>query len=69
MLEVAKIEPELFWVCVPECIYRGGCPEMFKCKKGFFSDFLKFVGKDNFSKLFNISTRYDLYHEFMKGWK
>lgn len=28
--EVKKCEPELFSVCVPECVYRGFCPE-FKC--------------------------------------
>lgn len=29
--EVAKVEPELASVMVPECIYRGFCPEMFGC--------------------------------------
>lgn len=28
---VAPIEPELRSVCVPECVYRGFCPEMFPC--------------------------------------
>lgn len=27
---VKKCEPELYSVCVPECVYRGFCPE-FKC--------------------------------------
>ena len=30
LAEVQKSEPELFSVCVPECVYRGFCPE-FKC--------------------------------------
>lgn len=29
--EVAKKEPELASVMVPECVYRGFCPEMFGC--------------------------------------
>ena len=28
---VKAVEPELYAVCVPECIYRGFCPEMFPC--------------------------------------
>lgn len=28
--ELKKIEPELYSVCVPECVYRGFCPE-FEC--------------------------------------
>ena len=28
--EIAKTEPELASACVPECVYRGFCPE-FKC--------------------------------------
>lgn len=29
--KVADVEPELASVMVPECIYRGFCPEMFSC--------------------------------------
>ncbi|MBR4171924.1 MAG: thymidylate synthase ThyX [Kiritimatiellae bacterium] len=29
--EVKKIEPELYSVCVPECVYRGFCPEFKTC--------------------------------------
>ena len=32
--EIAKVEPEVASCCVPECVYRGFCPE-FKCC-GFF---------------------------------
>ena len=28
--EIAKVEPEVASACVPECVYRGFCPE-FKC--------------------------------------
>ena len=28
---VRKVEPELADACVPECVYRGFCPEMYPC--------------------------------------
>lgn len=31
MEEVKKIEPELYSVCVRECVYRGFCTEMYSC--------------------------------------
>lgn len=65
MEEVSKVEPELYFVCVPECIYRCSCPEMFKCQEHFFGEFLKSVGDK--MQLFNIDKRYELYHEFMKS--
>lgn len=69
MKSVKEFEPELFWTCVPECIYRGGCPEMFPCKEHFFGEFLNLVGKDNLNKLFNVSYRYDKYNELIGGLK
>lgn len=71
MYEVHKVEPELYWVCVPECIYRCGCPEMFACPNGMFAKFLKEVGQDSWYRLFNISLRYEYYHDFVGkngGW-
>ena len=32
--EIAKVEPEVASCCVPECVYRGFCPEFKPC--GFF---------------------------------
>lgn len=29
--EVKKELPELYEVCVPECVYRGFCPELYSC--------------------------------------
>jgi hypothetical protein len=29
--EVKRCEPELYSVCVPECVYRGFCPEFKSC--------------------------------------
>ena len=67
MKAVKEFEPELYWACVPECIYRGGCSEMFPCKEHFFAEFLNYVGKDNLNKLFNVSYRYDKYKELIGG--
>jgi hypothetical protein len=32
LVGLKKKEPELYNVCVPECIYRGFCPELKSCK-------------------------------------
>lgn len=64
MEEVKKVEPELYSVCVPECIYRGGCPEMFKCEEHLFGNFLKDI--EDKTQLFNVDKRYELYHS-LKG--
>jgi hypothetical protein len=55
---VAKKEPELYSVCVPECIYRGFCPE-FKCcgyekRIGFKNALIEYRTKDvlsNYTKI------------------
>lgn len=31
LAEVKKFSPTLYSVCVPECVYRGFCPEIKKC--------------------------------------
>ena len=31
ILAIAEVEPEIASVCVPECVYRGMCPEMQGC--------------------------------------
>ena len=31
MPAIAEVEPELYFSCVPECVYRGGCPEFTAC--------------------------------------
>lgn len=64
MEEVKKFESELYYVCVPECIYRGGCPEMFKCKEHFYGKFLNSV--ENKMQLFDVDKRYELYHKFIE---
>lgn len=39
--ELAKIEPEIVEACVPECIYRGFCPEMKPCGRRVDSDYVQ----------------------------
>lgn len=31
LVELSKVEPELVRVCVPDCMYRGLCPELKSC--------------------------------------
>lgn len=31
LMEIREVDPVLFSVCVPECVYRGFCPEMKPC--------------------------------------
>ena len=57
--EITKQEPEIGKVLVPNCIYRGGCPEFKSC--GFIERFLS----DNTEvDMFNIQKRYDAYDEW-----
>ena len=58
-LTLKETEPELADVLVPNCIYRGGCPEFEPCQ--FWSNFIKDKSKD---ELANIKTRYNLYNEW-----
>ena len=57
--EITKQEPEIGKVLVPNCIYRGGCPEFKSC--GFIDKFLKDNPNVN---MFNIQERYDAYNEW-----
>jgi len=63
MKAVKEFEPELYYVCVPECIYRCGCSEMKMCKEMKFIEFLSNIL--NTGSLFNITERYRLYHNLM----
>lgn len=68
MLAVREYEPQLYRVCVPECIYRCGCSEMFPCEEHCFGKFLLYCKKNNieFYELFDIHKRYELAEEFYK---
>lgn len=52
--EVRKELPELYEVCVPECIYRGFCPEMYGCgyaNTKFFAERLVDYRRKEYRKL------------------
>ena len=59
-------EKELSDVLVPNCIYRGGCPEFKSC--GYMDNFVKWCkNNEKITKeadLLDISTRYELYNAF-----
>ena len=61
--ELKEAQPELSSVLVPNCIYRGGCPELKTC--GYYNSFLSFVGEDTQDDIFDIQKRYDLYEKFI----
>ena len=63
--ELHNIEPEWADVLVPNCIYRGGCPEFSMCKEKFYANFLKWC-KENNKSTSTIQLRYDAYNEFFK---
>lgn len=62
---LAILEPEIALVCVPSCVYRGGCPEGFsKCKH--FAQFMEFIPSDIFEEMYtDINMRYSAY----RGWR
>jgi hypothetical protein len=63
---VAEHEPEVYYHCVPECIYRGGCPEFTMCQDAVWSQFvMKQVADSNDLDCFlSINKRYDAWHRF-----
>lgn len=66
---LTEAEPELASVLVPNCVYRGGCPEMKSC--GYYKCFLEFAeywyGRGYESELLNIRSRYNMYNEIFWG--
>lgn len=59
-LEIADREPEIAGVMVPNCIYRGGCPEFTPC--GLWSKFVEMT--ENKDDLLDIDRRYELYNRY-----
>ncbi len=55
--QIKLTEPELADVMVPNCIYRGGCPEFEEC--GYWEKFKSMCLK---SELASIPERYNLYN-------
>lgn len=60
-IELKYHEKELSDVLVPNCIYRGGCPEISKC--GYWNGFLKYCMKNNY-EIDTIEKRYGAYNEY-----
>ena len=61
--ELRKIEPELSDCLVPNCVYRGGCPEMISC--GYYNKYLDWLTKN--AAMFNLTSiqnRYDTYNDY-----
>jgi hypothetical protein len=50
-------------VLVPNCVYRGGCPEIKKC--GYWKKFLTWC-KENYKYIETIQDRYDAYNEYFE---
>lgn len=62
--ELRPIQPEIADVLVPNCVYRGGCPEMTPC--GFWYDFLDWCERhcEPIGSCTTIQQRYDLYNRW-----
>ena len=59
--DIAKIEPNVAKVLVPNCVYRGGCPEMKSCGK-----YQRLVLKYPPLCSMDIERRYDMFNEIFK---
>ena len=60
-----EIEPEIADVLVPNCVYRGGCPEIYRCGK--WEKFNKWCAEQNIPiQGASIQTRYDFFNEWFK---
>lgn len=57
-LAIHDVEPEIGDVLVPNCVYRGGCPELTPC--GVWSRLIKETNGAILTS--NIQERYDLYN-------
>jgi hypothetical protein len=65
--EVEKTEPELAFMCVPNCIKLSGCKEMFVGHCSYFTRFMDYVITEYGSwHAFDIKKRYTIYHEWRK---
>ena len=62
--DVKNREPELFYVSVPECVYRGGCSQSVTPEHacGYWKA-IKIAAKANDVDLLDIESRYDFYSE------
>ena len=64
-ITLRDVQPELSDVLVPNCVYRGGCPEMKCC--GMWNEILNYGSNEWFIPLpqvLPIKSRYKLYNEW-----
>lgn len=54
---ISQIDPDIAFVQVPHCIYRGGCPEPTPC--GFYDSFVEQYGQTS-----DLHKRYEQYNEW-----
>lgn len=63
-ITLRAIEPEISDVLVPQCVYRGFCPEMQSC--GMWENLAKDLTKED---LLSWEKRYGAYNERLWNWK
>lgn len=63
-IQLRDVQPEISDVLVPNCVYRGGCPEMNNCH--FWDNFVDWCYDNNefLMGIMGISRRYELYNDF-----
>ncbi len=59
------IDYNVYWACVPSCVYRGGCPEGFS-NCGFYSKLMKYAEPEEY---YVLSKRYDRYNKYRNNKK
>ena len=60
------VQPEIADALVPNCVYRGGCPEMQPCPVRLWDTFCEWAvwEADGHPQTGEIQERYDLYNKF-----
>lgn len=62
---IADVDPEIGRVLVPNCVYRGGCPEMYSC--GLWDRFCDWMDGQVMIDMGDLQERYDAYRRFQEG--
>ena len=61
-LTLAPVEPETSFVLVPNCVYRGCCPEMQTC--GWWAKFSEKLSKE---EIVDVYRRYEAYNDWFNA--
>ena len=62
--ELSKNEYELSMVLVPNCVYRGGCPEFSTC--GYWINVVNYNKEHENKDMLDIRQRYDVYEAYRR---